>query len=300
MMQLTTERTLLGNDCLNLRAQRLLARVPAYIPHPSFEDPAQEEEILAAMPQAREYEARRRRTKVLRNASAELGSLYETPLLSREQEAHLFRKMNFLKYKANCLAGELGLEHGEGPEGNSTRAQAQMLNEIEGLLTQARQVKELLINANMRLVVSIAKRHLGETGNFFELLSDGNMALMRAVEKFDYSRNFKFSTYASWAIITNYARGIPGERHHQERFVTGREEVFEATEDNRSWSTRCWHPGTGLAQRQPPAGVPGAAQSRDHPHACRPGRSYPALTLEESASSSASPRSGSGSSTPGP
>jgi len=234
MMQLTTERTRLASDCLNQRAQRLLARLPAYIPHPSFEDPAQEEDILAPMPQAREYEARRRANKIPRNTSAELGALYETPLLSREQERHLFRKMNYLKYKANHLVGELGYRLSEDPEESSTRHQAQTLNEIEELLVQARQVKELLINANMRLVVSIAKRHLGENGNFFELLSDGNMALMRAVEKFDYSRDFKFSTYASWAIITNFARGIPGERHHQERFVTGREEVFEATEDRRT------------------------------------------------------------------
>ena len=86
----------------------------------------------------------------------------------------------------------------------------------------------------MRLVVNIAKRHCVQTDNFFELLSDGNMSLIRAVEKFDFGRGFKFSTYASWAIMKNFARSIPDEKHRRERFVTGHDEVFEVAPDNRT------------------------------------------------------------------
>jgi len=86
----------------------------------------------------------------------------------------------------------------------------------------------------MRLVVNIAKRHSGQVENFFELISDGNMSLIRAVEKFDFGRGFKFSTYASWAIMKNFARSIPTEIHHRERFVTGNEEVFSSTVDGRT------------------------------------------------------------------
>src|SRR5204862_3505378 len=90
------------------------------------------------------------------------------------------------------------------------------------------------IRCNMRLVTSIAKKHAGQSENFFELLSDGNMSLMRAVEKFDYSRGNKFSTYASWAIMKNFARSIPDEKHRRERFVTGNEDVFDVAPDTRT------------------------------------------------------------------
>ena len=86
----------------------------------------------------------------------------------------------------------------------------------------------------MRLVVNIAKRHTAHSDNFFELLSDGNMSLLRAVEKFDYSRGNKFSTYASWAIMKNFARSIPEEKRRRERYVTGHEEMFETAADTRS------------------------------------------------------------------
>ena len=60
------------------------------------------------------------------------------------------------------------------------------------------------------------------------------MSLIRAVEKFDYGRGYKFSTYASWAIMKNFARSIPDEKHRRERYVTGHEEVFEVAPDNRT------------------------------------------------------------------
>lgn len=84
------------------------------------------------------------------------------------------------------------------------------------------------------MVVSIAKKHVGRTDNFFELVSDGNMSLIRAVEKFDYARGNKFSTYASWAIMKNFIRSIPIENHRRDRFVTGHEDLFEAAADNRT------------------------------------------------------------------
>jgi RNA polymerase primary sigma factor len=217
-----------------VRAQRLLEQPLDYIPHPSFDDPALEATIRAPMPDAEVYEAKRRAMHAPKDVPPELASCYEYPLLSKVQEQHLFRKMNFLKHKAAKLRNQLRKEGGEGNEVDPARIRNQMLEEIEELQKEASAVKELLINANMRLVVSIAKKHAAQTDNFFELVSDGNMSLIRAVEKFDFGRGFKFSTYASWAIMKNFARTIPDEIHRRERFVTGHEELFEIAPDTRS------------------------------------------------------------------
>jgi RNA polymerase primary sigma factor len=154
--------------------------------------------------------------------------------LSKDQEQHLFRQMNYLKYKAAKLRNGLRRPGDEAGDVDPSRVRIQVLKEIEDLQAESNAVKEVLINANMRLVVSIAKRHSAQADNFFELVSDGNMSLIRAVEKFDYGRGFKFSTYASWAIMKNFARTIPDEKHRRERFVTGHEEVFEVAPDTRS------------------------------------------------------------------
>src|SRR6266853_2533299 len=108
------------------------------------------------------------------------------------------------------------------------------MNEIEKLYDEAVKIKNEIVQANLRLVVSIAKRHVSGSEDFFGLVSDGNMSLIRAVEKFDYSRGNKFSTYASWAIMKNYARTIPEEKRRRERYVTGHEEMFEAAADTRA------------------------------------------------------------------
>jgi len=205
-----------------IRARRLLELKLEAMPHPSFDEPKQQAAILAPMPEPADGKAPRR-TKAPKGLPPYLASLYEVPLLGREQEAHLFRKMNFLKSRAHRLRENL----------DPTRARTADLDEIERLQEEALAVKNQIIRANLRLVVSIAKRHVGPSNNFFELVSDGNMSLIRAVEKFDYSRGNKFSTYASWAIMKNFARTIPEENYRRDRFVTGHEEMFEAAADNR-------------------------------------------------------------------
>ncbi|MCK4601167.1 MAG: sigma-70 family RNA polymerase sigma factor, partial [Phycisphaerae bacterium] len=69
----------------------------------------------------------------------------------------------------------------------------------------------------------------------FELISDGNLSLMKAVEKFDYFRGYRFSTYASWAIIRNFARSVPKERYQLDRFATGHDEVLDIAASLRSY-----------------------------------------------------------------
>jgi RNA polymerase sigma factor (sigma-70 family) len=217
-----------------VRAKHLLAQPLDYIYHPSFEDRSLEQEILAPMPDLEAYEEKQRTMHAPKDVPPELASLYEVPLLSKEQEQHLFRKMNFLKFKAGQLRRRLRKGGEDSEPLDPAKVRIQDLNRIEELQNQASEVKDQLINANMRLVVSIAKRHSGQTENFFELLSDGNMSLIRAVEKFDFGRGFKFSTYASWAIMKNFARSIPEEKHRRERYVTGHDEMFDVSPDHRT------------------------------------------------------------------
>ena len=206
-----------------MRARRLLETKIEFMPHPSFDDTAARAAILGPMPLAADGKPPRR-TKPPKGLPPYLASLYEVPLLGRDQEAHLFRKMNFLK----CLAWRLR------DRLDPARAKTADLDEIERLQEEALAVKNQIIRANLRLVVSIAKRHVGPSNNFFELVSDGNMSLIRAVEKFDFARGNKFSTYASWAIMKNFARTIPEENYRRDRFVTGHEEMFETAADNRT------------------------------------------------------------------
>jgi RNA polymerase sigma factor (sigma-70 family) len=155
---------------------------------------------------------------------AYLASLYEVPLLTREQEVWLFRRFNCLKYKAAKLREQLDVE----------RPSARLMDQIERLYEEIVELKNRIVRANLRLVVSIAKRRVSPGDSFFDLVSDGNMSLIRAVEKFDYARGNKFSTYASWAIMKNYARTIPDEHRRRDRFRATDVEMLQAAADRRA------------------------------------------------------------------
>ncbi len=198
-----------------------------YIPNERFArtSAAEERAILGPAP-----ENRAAAKKVPRPAGLPpyLASMYETPLLTREQEQHLFRKMNYLKYKASELRKRL----------EERRHSMTAMEVILKYAKDADSIKNDIVQANLRLVVSIAKRYAGGPAHLFELISDGNMSLIRAAEKFDFARGFRFSTYATWAVMKNFARTIPTELRQRTRFLTGGEERLLAIEDLRPNSIR--------------------------------------------------------------
>jgi len=203
-----------------MRAQQLIERPIKYVHNPRFDLPNADEQIIDAGGEPKGRRAgtdNRSHGEMPRNLPPYLKALYEVPLLSPAQEQDLFRLYNYLKYKADRLRGKLDVNH----------LHASQLREIEQLLLQANVTKNKIVRANLRLVVSIAKKHVGGAQSLFELISDGNVSLMLAVEKFDYSRGNRFSTYASWAIIRNFARSVPRERYHLDRFATGHEGILD-------------------------------------------------------------------------
>jgi len=197
-----------------VRARQLLKRPISYVPSEEFEQLGIEEVIMASPAQPAPAKQPHRPPQDL---PPYLRALYAVPLLTPEKERELFRRYNYLKYTADELRKEI----------DPNRILTRQLKKIETLVLRANAVKNQIIRANLRLVVSIAKKHVSGPQTLFELISDGNVSLMRAVEKFDYARGFRFSTYASWAIMRNYARSVPRERYQLDRFATGHEEILD-------------------------------------------------------------------------
>ncbi|GCD39630.1 RNA polymerase principal sigma factor HrdB [Streptomyces chrestomyceticus JCM 4735] len=118
----------------------------------------------------------------------------KVPLLNAEQEVELAKRV-----EAGLFAQEK-LDTGE-PAGKLRR-------ELEILVADGARAKEHLVEANLRLVVSLAKRYTGRGMLFLDLIQEGNLGLIRAVEKFDYVKGFKFSTYATWWIRQAITRAM--------------------------------------------------------------------------------------------
>jgi RNA polymerase primary sigma factor len=119
------------------------------------------------------------------------------PMTSQEETA-TFRQYNYCKFRLAALLQELR----KTPKGGLVEQAMVWTRRVEALRSR-------LVETNLRLVVSVAKRHLRYGAGLEEMCSEGNVILLRAVEKFDYTRGYKFSTYATWSIVRHYARLIP-------------------------------------------------------------------------------------------
>src|SRR3954447_12957085 len=124
-----------------------------------------------------------------------LKQIGKVPLLNAEQEVELAKRI------------EAGL-FSEEKLGRDAKVSAKLLDELEWIAEDGRRAKNHLLEANLRLVVSLAKRYTGRGMLFLDLIQEGNLGLIRAVEKFDYTKGYKFSTYATWWIRQAITRAM--------------------------------------------------------------------------------------------
>jgi len=124
-----------------------------------------------------------------------LKQIGKVPLLNAEQEVELAKRI------------EAGL-FAEEKLNSDERLAAKLLRELQIIAEDGRRAKNHLLEANLRLVVSLAKRYTGRGMLFLDLIQEGNLGLIRAVEKFDYTKGYKFSTYATWWIRQAITRAM--------------------------------------------------------------------------------------------
>lgn len=135
------------------------------------------------------------------NPAADLVRVYlngigKTPLLSAEEEVELAKTVEVGLYAQYLL---------DDPEYKPTRA---MKRDLKELAREGDKARNHMLEANLRLVVSLAKRYSGRGMPLLDLIQEGNLGLIRAMEKFDYAKGFKFSTYATWWIRQAITRGM--------------------------------------------------------------------------------------------
>jgi RNA polymerase primary sigma factor len=166
---------------------------------------------LGGVRPARSAAARRRALRAASSASDRGGTsdpvrmylkeIGRVPLLTGAEEVEFSRRIETGGFGATKLADLAA-------SGELAKLEFSERRELQRSVRRGEDAREVLIEANLRLVVSIAKRYVGRGMHFLDLIQEGNLGLMRAVEKFDYTKGFKFSTYATWWIRQAITRAI--------------------------------------------------------------------------------------------
>ena len=187
---------------------RQLCREPLdYVDNPAFSEPDAEQKILTPA----EPGAARPVQRFIQAVADPIGDLAdidvpEGVVLSGSQERALFTQYNYCRYRlVGSLRTNAALSGGQA-------------REALGWFARVMDLRDQLVNANMPLVLAMAKRTRLSNVDFSELISEGNMALLRAIEKFDVARGFKFSTYACRAILKAFSRASMKQSRYRQRF----------------------------------------------------------------------------------
>ena len=143
---------------------------------------------------------------------AYLEDIGRTPLLTAEQEVDLSQRIEAGLYAAEVLRrrteARTGATAAAGTEPEGPAAREATDAELAALAEDGRAARDHMLRANLRLVVSVARKFSGRDVPFLDVVQEGNLGLVRAVEKFDYAKGYKFSTYATWWIRQAIQRGM--------------------------------------------------------------------------------------------
>lgn len=202
---------------LRKRTREILSQELSFIPNPAFlemDEAKYFREILSRDQRSITHQRKRTRKDI---ADAQFENLCQAPLLNADEERELFRAMNYMKFRANRIRSTL----------NASRPSARKLADIEETLNKAEELRNAIVEANTRLIVSIVKKLADEKHTFDEMLSDGLTSLMKAVEKFDYDKGFRFSTYATMVVRRALYRQMERTQKVKTRFVSGQAEVLD-------------------------------------------------------------------------
>jgi RNA polymerase sigma factor (sigma-70 family) len=159
--------------------------------------------------------------RIPRDLPPYLRELYRYPLLTPSRERALFLKFNFHKWQFATARRKLEPQF----------ARSRDLAILEGFLRDAVAAKNQIIQANLRLAVSVARKHARAGVSLMELLSEGNITLMRAAESFDIHKGNRFSTYATLALMKGFARSVPSMIRGQTSAMGG--DALESLADAR-------------------------------------------------------------------
>ncbi|WLD09976.1 sigma-70 family RNA polymerase sigma factor [Planctellipticum variicoloris] len=199
---------------LRQRAETLLQQKIAYVDQEWFRHPDAETRIAALEPDAGSGSSRV--TSPVAGIAFVSGLVAESPLTGPE-EKFLFTRMNFLRFRA--AVGQQSLK--------PRRPSARQVAQIEADLAEANELRNRIVQANLRLVVSVARKLAGSLDQLSELISEGLLPMIRAVELFNIQLGNRFSTYATWAVRNQMLRSLKKRKNAHE---------FNVTEDEISLS----------------------------------------------------------------
>lgn len=212
--------------------KKLVEQKIEFIPSPSFLETSSESKILGDCLLGTGLDEAEVKPSKAPSLPAHLARLCEAKLLTPDEEKTVFNRMNYLRFRAQALKTKVDVR-----DGWNTRR-------IECLLKAADWYRDWIVKSNMRLVISIVKKFVNPQNGFDDLLSDGIVALIRAVDKFDVGLGFRFSTYATQVVRRNTYRSVMEKQADRQRnYGSIHENGIDISDDQKesSMSEQRWH-----------------------------------------------------------